>query len=735
MSLEILLSVVFNIIPIIVALSPYLPLRNNPVWKALYLRLLVCFIFFWIFYDILPAVLFQLNGKTSTNLLTVSTPVEVLNVLGYYLTMTVDIFFNIFNFLISSWPFIFVGAPVISVLIIIFHLRRESGGVREKFFKVGYEFKENPIKTVKERLKNNSWSDEKELIKLLIVLLPLSLYLLTGVLSAVTGVTDTLAPSSELGWFIEVFIAYLLVPITAVHLLYFSKVSYEGKFFGDKIRQSVFYYLISIGAVLSGLSIILFIQQNPASIPTIIYFVSYYAMSIIVFVAFLPLYESISTFLLVKISNSIKKNNSKLKTVNNIIDETKSYTVIIGVFLFFIILVLNFFLSILWLFTTGVGPSFFNQFLFENPVGPGFLQQISLEFNIILSFTLIFIGLIGWSAASAYLTRSAPSKLYSAIAISFILSIIITIIILNMDIPFIYGRSSYWVVPAPASIKIIDFIVFTPRTALLQVPSWTLFRFAAYPFDLLKAFFSTMILSTMIYYRGVPFTFRGETSDSKNIGRIYSKISYTPSFKLLNQSEFLIMIEEKGDHIISKKRIAEAYNILKGGVYTFPELVSKLNMEGRESYYILRRLAGYKYSVFYREEFNFIFYKAVLKSLYLVSHDGRSLFSYAFSEELTTEPVLVAGMLSAISSFVRETTKSRELLRTVDHGDTTLLVEYGKYAFAALLADRETTDLRGKLQRYINEFEKKYEKILADWNGDIEPFEKEAARVVELFAE
>lgn len=735
MVLEALISAAFNITPILAALTPYPLVKNKPVWRALYIRLLVCFVFFWVFYDILPAVLFQLSGKASTNLLTATTPVEVLAVLGYYLTMTLDIFLNIFNFLISSWPFIFVGAPVVAVLIIIFHLRGERGGVREKFFRIGYELKDNPLKTIRERLETNSWSDEKELIKLLIVLLPLSLYLLTGVLSAVTGVTDTLAPSSELGWFIEVFIVYLLVPITAVHLLYFSKVSYEGKFFGDKIRQSVFYYLISIGAVLSGLSIILFIQQNPASIPTIIYFVSYYAMSTVVFAAFLPLYESLSTFLLVKISNSIKKDNSKPEAVEKLIDESKSYSLIIGVFLFFIILVLNFALSILWLFTTGVGSTFFNQFLFENPIGPGFTQQISLEFNIILSFTLTFIGLLGWSISSAYLTRSSPAKLHLAIIISFILSLFITIIILNIDIPFIYGRSSYWVVPAPAAIKIIDFNVFTPRTALLQVPSWTVFRLVAYPFDLLKAPFSAILISTMLYYNGIPFKVRVEASGAKNTARIYSKISFTPSLKALYQPKFLIAAEKNDSLQLSDSKLLTVYNILRDGVYKFPELIAQLGWEEKETYSYLRKLVAYKYSAFYREEFNHIFYKAVLKSLYLVSRDGRSLFSYAFSDEPTTEPVLVAGMLSAISSFVRETTKSRELLRTVDHGDITLLIEYGKYSFAALLADRETTELRGKLQRYINEFEKRYEKTLAEWNGDVEPFEREADRIAELFSE
>lgn len=735
MALEILLAVGFNLVPIAVGLIPYILLRGRGAWGSFYLRLLICFSFFWIFYDLVPAVLFQIGGKAPTTLLVSSSVEGVLSVFSYYLILTVDAVFNIFNFLINSWPFVFVGAPLLATLIIMIHLRREKGGLREKFGKIGFEYRENPIEGIRKRLEINSWKDEKSLIKLLIVLLPLSLYLLTGVLSATGGGGDALAPSSELGWFIEVFIVYLLIPITAVHLLYVSKVSYQGKFFGDKIRQSVFYYLISIGAVLSALSIILFIQQNPASISTIIYFVSYYAMSVVIFAVFLPVYETLSSYLLVKISSFIKRPITVVNTDKSRFTENNIYTAVTGTIIFFVILILTFVLSTFWVIASGAGGGFFNQFLFENPSGPSLLEQASLEGNIILSFSLIFIGLLVWSLTSSAFSKIFPSKLYFAVFLSFILSLLITIIILNIDIPFIFSRSSYWVVPAPASIDIYTFTIFTPRTALLQVPSGTIFRFIAYPFDILKALCSAILLSAIIYYWRAPFKVQRTSLGDVNLETIYSRVSFIPGFSSVSGLEYLFKAKEPITTLSSSKKLDETYNILSSSAHTFKELKAKLGFDEGEIYLNLKNLFRHRALGVYKAEFSFIFYQARLKSVYLVSQDGRNLFSHSFSEEQATEPVLVAGMLSAISSFVKETTKSRDLLRSIDHGDTTLLVEYGRYSFAALLADRETTDLRNRLQKYIQEFERTYSEILASWDGDIEPFENERGRIIEFFVE
>ncbi|MHA1835659.1 MAG: hypothetical protein ACTSYQ_01835 [Candidatus Odinarchaeia archaeon] len=690
----------------------------------------------------LPAILFQINGAQTINLIDAFTSLDVLQIISYYLIMLIDMIFNIFNFLINSWPFVFIGAPIIAVLIIIIHLRKNKGKIREKFEQISFEYKKTPFQFIRDRLKENSWVDEKELFKLLVVLLPLSLYILIGSLSAVQYPFEPLAPSSALGWFIEVFVVYLLIPITAIQILHISKASYQGKIFGEKIRESAFYYLLTVGAILSGLSIILFtnlLQTNPAAISTIIYFVANYFMSIIIFTVSLPLYESISSFILVKISDYLKPSDLKLNGKKKGIDEIKIYTLLVGFIVFVVVLILAFILTFT-ASTLGADVAFFEQFIFNpnSSVGPNLTEQIILEGNIILSFTLSFLGIGLWSLSGVYLSKILQSKVYYSIILSFILSFIIPMLLFQIDIPFIFGSSSYFVVPAPTSIGLpTGGSIITTRVALLRVVYFEAFGFISTPFYIFRSLASAILISLFIYYWDSTFKTKKISIGENNFEAVYSKRWVLPSLtNLLNDGyQYLFNIEEPLGFLSEDKTLVKVYKTLSKQDYTWRELVSKLKIDERELYNHLNYLAKYKSLGVYTLEFQSIYYKANLKGLYIVSQDGRSIFSYNFSEEGATEPVLVAGMLSAISSFVKETTKSRDLLRTIDHGDITLLVEYGRYSFAALLADRETAELRNKLQIYIRRFENRYASILVEWDGDIEPFEKEKDEVIKIFVE
>ncbi|GAH27265.1 unnamed protein product, partial [marine sediment metagenome] len=82
-----------------------------------------------------------------------------------------------------------------------------------------------------------------------------------------------------------------------------------------------------------------------------------------------------------------------------------------------------------------------------------------------------------------------------------------------------------------------------------------------------------------------------------------------------------------------------------------------------------------------KQEFSYVFEKVVKQGLYIIYDDGRGIFDYNFAEEYDQDPGIVSGMFSAITSFIKETTKSQELLKTIDHGDITILLEYGKRIF------------------------------------------------------
>ena len=59
MAVDIALSVLINSIPIILAILPYVILRSKTTFRKVYARLLLCFIFFWAFYYILPGLLYD----------------------------------------------------------------------------------------------------------------------------------------------------------------------------------------------------------------------------------------------------------------------------------------------------------------------------------------------------------------------------------------------------------------------------------------------------------------------------------------------------------------------------------------------------------------------------------------------------------------------------------------------------------------------------------------------------
>ena len=90
-------------------------------------------------------------------------------------------------------------------------------------------------------------------------------------------------------------------------------------------------------------------------------------------------------------------------------------------------------------------------------------------------------------------------------------------------------------------------------------------------------------------------------------------------------------------------------------------------------------------------------------------------------------------MFSAITSFIKETTKSADLLRSIDHGDTSVIIEYGKYVFGAIFANRETSDVRAKLREFIDEFEDRHGSILVKWNGNMDPFTGDETLIRKMF--
>ncbi|GAH55482.1 unnamed protein product, partial [marine sediment metagenome] len=137
-----------------------------------------------------------------------------------------------------------------------------------------------------------------------------------------------------------------------------------------------------------------------------------------------------------------------------------------------------------------------------------------------------------------------------------------------------------------------------------------------------------------------------------------------------------------------------------------------------------------------KQEFSYVFEKVVKQGLYIIYDDGRGIFDYNFTEDYNQDPGIISGMFSAITSFIKETTKSQELLKNIDHGDITILLEYGKRIFGALfIKGKQSSEVRSNLREFVDQFEAKNANALADWSGALIYFKDDHKLVENIFKE
>lgn len=133
-------------------------------------------------------------------------------------------------------------------------------------------------------------------------------------------------------------------------------------------------------------------------------------------------------------------------------------------------------------------------------------------------------------------------------------------------------------------------------------------------------------------------------------------------------------------------------------------------------------------------EFSYSFEEVTIDSLHIMMLDGRAVLSHTFATESQVEPALVAGLFSAITSFAKEAVRSEQLLKTIDHGDVVLTIEYAKWVFAAIFADSTSTELRKKLNEFLTNFEAKHAKTLSTWLGDLDVFKGDIEIIDNVFS-
>ncbi len=112
-----------------------------------------------------------------------------------------------------------------------------------------------------------------------------------------------------------------------------------------------------------------------------------------------------------------------------------------------------------------------------------------------------------------------------------------------------------------------------------------------------------------------------------------------------------------------------------------------------------------------------------LKDLYLINNNGINLYHYSFSKrESLMDPDLISAGLSGMKDLIAEIIKSEDRLKTVDHQDLKLILEYGEYVTIALIVSENLRIYHSKLTILMEQFEKSFQDILSHWSGDIEVF-------------
>jgi len=731
------MTIILNIIPLLILIIPYLFLRKKFLGK-LYLRIYTGILIFYLIYWFLP-IIFQIGIEPEN--LEDTTANQGLGFLIAHFGSLISLFAF---YPLVTLPYIFFIAPFISILYVWNRLRKEEGSKESNLKQITYHITDSPIKRVRNELIRNDWTREKEILKLLIVLLPISLYLLQVILS-VSGLESdpVITGETALGWFLEILFVYIAIFIFSIELLNSSQIALKGRYFGEDIRTQTYKSLYTVGAPISILSIILFIAQYTSSILIIIYFFAYFIMASVIFILFLKIFEPISVLIFIKLIDWWKNRKSKVK---NIKTTNFYYGIVIAFVAILISLILNMavFQSAFFLLFENSN-YIIDSAKFVPPVDPTLSDAISFDLMIIFNFiTSQLIPIIIIAGFLAYIMKYFQSAFLGFITY-FPIIIIFSILFPYFGAPPLinFATEEYWITGQTSVIPLFDFNFYTLRTAALNANLTGVLGALALPYLYTRYIFNIIIWILIILYSRKSFLSKNFPIDDKYVEKIvFSTISEYLSFDeyMQEQEKYLItkkkeLIKEEFDQ--EREEIQKLINILEEHK-VLEDLKPEDENEKKRFYFTLKYLFFNKFIDIWKPEFRYIFEKVEKQGLYIIYDDGRGVFDYAFRSDTAQDPGLVSGMFTAITSFVKEMTKSAEVLKKIDHGDITILLEYGNTIFGALfIKGTQSSEIRLPLKEFVQKFEEKYKDILQDWTGSLTPFkdEENTKLVEEMFKE
>jgi hypothetical protein len=721
---EVIFTILLNALPILLLFIPLFFIWKKTFGK-LYLRIILGITVFYAIYWILP-IIFQF-GETPDELgVPVSEEGNIAYGIGYIFAHLGSLIAQFFSYPIVTLPFIFLIAPFISIILFWNRLRKEDGSIKSNLEQVSYELKESPLEQTKKALIRNNWSREKQILKLMIVLLPISLYLMQVILQ-ISGLTaETLTSgTTALGWFLEILFVYLAIFIFSIEILFSSQVALKGRFFGEQIREQTYKSLYTIGTPMSVFSVILFALLYVDSISIVIYFFAYFIMASVIFILFIDIFEPISILIFIKVIDWWKHRKSrKVKTKNFY------YMLIFGALALVSYFILNLVLT-----------SFVYAPLFGEPGSPeelaiynaGAYATVDPNLSLILQYDLLIIyGII--------ITEIIPAlilTLFLAYGLKFLkskglgISIYLPVIIVLSIIIIIGSGNIYWLTGKTSYTRVFGFDFYTLRSASLNADLADFLYILAAPYLYTRYVFNIILWSLIIFYFRKKFRVKNINLDEQHIKKIiYSTVKDFPIFEdyAKNEDEYLISRREDIELEYIDKEREEIKSIMQkiGDNMFLEELKPDDENEMKRFYFTLRYLYNNGLVNIFKPEVSYVFEPVEKQGLYIIYDDGRGVYNYAFKSDAEQDPGLVSGMFSAITSFVKEMTKSTEALKKIDHGDITILLEYGDRIFGALfIKGNQTTEVRTPLKEFVKKFEAQYAEALKNWTGSLALFKKE----------
>jgi hypothetical protein len=290
---------------------------------------------------------------------------------------------------------------------------------------------------------------------------------------------------------------------------------------------------------------------------------------------------------------------------------------------------------------------------------------------------------------------------------------------------------SYWLTGKTSYTQIFGFGYYTLRTASLTATLPGFLNVLAAPYLYTRYIFNVIIWGILIFYFRKSFKTRNIPVGNEFIEKtVYSTITDFISLDDYIKSDTLYLVSRKtGIQSVSleneREEIKEIFNSLEKDKL-LEELKPPDEIEKKRFYYTVRYLYQNDFINIWKPELSYLYEKAEKQGLYIIYDDGRGVFNYAFRSDSLQDPGLVSGMFSAITSFVKEMTKSTEALKKIDHGDITILLEYGTKIFGALfIKGTQSSEVRAPLKEFVEKFEDKYKEILKDWTGALAQFKDE----------